>query len=313
MPRKVIIDCDMGTDDTVALCMLLFDERLEVLGVTAVAGCVDSEQANRNLQAILTVLDPARYPRIGLASPVEDGPPVDTQFLYGHDGLGNADFESSVRQNAPTSDKLIIDAVRRHPDEVTIVCLGPLTNLARAIRREPQIAPMIDRVVMMGGSLTASGNITPAAEFNFYFDPKSAREVLAARTTNLVVPLDVAKSVKFGMGILRDVPGDSSRVGELLRQILPFTFRAHRQQLGLESITLNDAVGALAVLEPDLFDFQPMAADVEIEGGLTRGVLVLDRRERPEWRHNIDIAVSIRETASQYIVDQLTMAGHKSS
>ena len=312
MARKIIIDCDMGTDDTVALCMLLFDERLEVLGVTATAGCVDSEQANRNLQAILTLLDPDRYPRIGLATPVENGPAVDTQFLYGQDGLGNVDFEATVRQNAPTAEKLIIDTVRRYPDEVTLVCLGPPTNVARAIRREPQITPLIDRIVMMGGSLTASGNITPAAEFNFYFDPQSAREVLAARTTNLLVPLDITQEVKFGMDILRDIPGEESRVGDLLRQILPFTFRAHRQQLGMEQISLNDAVAALAIIEPELFEFKRMAADVEIEGSLTRGVLVLDRRERPESRQNVDVAVSVRDSASQYVIDQLTMAGHKS-
>ncbi len=312
MARKIIIDCDMGIDDTVALCMLLFDERLEVLGITATPGCVDAQQANRNLQAVLSLLDPDRYPRIGLASPSENGPAVDTRFLYGHDGLGNTDFEASVKQSAPPAEKLIIDAVRRHPNDVTIVCLGPLTNLAQAIRREPQITPLIDRVIMMGGSLTAQGNITPAAEFNFYFDPQAAREVLSARTTNLLVPLDVTRQVKFGMDILSDVPGGNSRVGDLLRQILPFTFRAHRQQLGMEQISLNDAVGALAVLEPDLFEFERIAADVEIEGSLTRGVLVLDRRERPEWRPNVDVAVGIRDTASQFIIDQLTMAGHKS-
>lgn len=312
MPRKVIVDCDLGTDDAVALCMLLFDDRFEIVGITATEGCVPAVQANENLQAVLTLLDPARYPRLGMATAIEDAPPVDTRFLYGNDGLGNSDFEVSVLQNAPKSEKLIIDIVRAHPDEVTILCLGPLTNVARAIQRDPHLVSMIDRVIVTGGSLSARGNITQAAEFNFYFDPQSAREVLKSRMTTFVVPLDVTAGVQFGMGIMNDLPKSGSRVGDFLRRTLPFTFRAYRQQLGLEQIVLNDAVGALALLEPQLFDFEAMAAEVETEGMFTRGVLVLDRRGRPEWRHNVDVATSVRDSAAQYIVDQLTMAGQKS-
>ena len=127
MPRKVIIDCDMGIDDAVALCMTLFDSRLDVLAVTATEGCVSAEQANSNLQAIVTELDPDRYPRLGMARSTEDAPPVDTRFLYGDDGLGNAGFESSHRQRAVSADKLMAELIRANPEEVTILCLGPIT------------------------------------------------------------------------------------------------------------------------------------------------------------------------------------------
>jgi purine nucleosidase len=302
----------MGTDDAVALCMLLFDDRFEVAAITATEGCVAADQANVNVQAVLTLLDPDRYPRIGLATPVENAPAVDSRFLYGEDGLGNSNFEVSVPQNARSAEKLIIDTVRSNPDEVTILCLGPLTNVARAFRRDPNLASMIDRIVMTGGSLTASGNITQAAEFNFHFDPESAREVLQSRTTKMLLPLDISSEIKFDMGFLADMPKGGSRVGDLLNRVVPFTFRSTRQQLGLEQIVLNDAVGALSLLEPQLFEFQPMGADVEVDGTLTRGVLVLDRRARPEWRDNVNIATSVRPTAGQYIIDQLTMAGQKS-
>ena len=312
MPRKVIVDCDMGTDDSVALCMLLFDDRFEIQAITATEGCVAAEQANINLQAVLTLIDPDRYPRIGLATPFEKAPAIDTRFLYGDDGLGNANFDVSVPQNAKSSEKLIIDTVRANPGDVTILCLGPLTNLARAFRRDPQLPSMVDRIVMTGGSLTARGNITAAAEFNFYFDPESAREILVSRTTKMLLPLDVSADVKFDIGILNDMPKSGSRVGDFLDRVLPYTFRANRQQLGLEQISLNDAVGALTLLEPQLFEFETFGADVEVDGTLTRGVLVLDRRERPEWRSNVNIATSVRPGAEQYIIDQLTMAGQKS-
>jgi purine nucleosidase len=302
----------MGTDDAVALCMLLFDDRFEITAITATEGCVAAEQANINLQAVLTLIDPDRYPRIGLATAFEKAPAIDTRFLYGDDGLGNANFDVSIPQNAKPAEKLIIDTVRANPGDVTILCLGPLTNLARAFRRDPQLPSMVDRIVMTGGSLTGSGNITPAAEFNFYFDPESAREILMSRTTKILLPLDVSADVKFDIGVLNDMPQGGSRVGDFLDRVLPYVFRANRQQLGLEQISLNDAVGALTLLEPQLFEFETFGADVEVDGTLTRGVLVLDRRERPEWRANVNIATSVRPTAGQYIIDQLTMAGQKS-
>ena len=157
MARKVIIDCDMGIDDAVALCMVLFDSRFEILAVTATEGCVTAGQANHNLQAIIAELDPARYPRLGTASPADDAPPVNTQYLFGADGLGNSDFEVSQRQHGHPSEKLIGDTLRANPDEVSILCLGPPTNVAKAFRRDPTLVPLVDRIVLTGGSMIAKG------------------------------------------------------------------------------------------------------------------------------------------------------------
>lgn len=313
MPRKVIIDCDMGIDDAVALCMLLFDGRLEVLAVTASEGCVTAQQANSNLQAIVSELDPSRYPRLGVAQPADDAPPVDTRYLYGEDGLGNSNFGASLRHNAVPAEKLIIDTVRAHPDDVTILCLGPATNLAKALRRDPKLASQIDQIVLTGGSLDGSGNVTACSEFNFYFDPQSAKTILDSRVTKTLVPLNVTREVAFGLGLLEELPSEDSRTGHFLRQILPHAFRAYRQHLGQESITLNDVVGALALIEPDLFEFEMLGCDVECEGELTRGMLIADRRLQPEWRPNVNVATAVKaDQAKQYIVDQLTVSGNAS-
>ena len=313
MSRKVIIDCDMGIDDAVALSMLLFESRIDVVAVTAVEGCVTAHQANSNLQAIVSELDPDRYPRLGMATPADNAPPVDTRYLYGDDGLGNAHFDASLRQHTMTADRLIADCVRADPEQITVVCLGPCTNLARALRRDPTLAGLIDQVVMTGGSLTGRGNITPCAEFNFYFDPVSTREILNSRITTTLVPLDVTQQVSFGLETMDELPTDSSRTGFFLRQILPHAFRAFRQQLGHETITLNDAVGALAVIEPDLFKCETMACDVETEGEMTRGMLVVDQRDPAEWRPNVNVAYELDPARGrQYIVDQLMVSGNAS-
>lgn len=314
MPRKVIIDCDMGTDDAVALCMLLFEKRIDVIAVTAAEGCVTAEQANSNLQAIVSELDPSRYPRLGVAQAAEDAPPVDTRYLYGEDGLGNANFGTSLRHSAVPADKLIIDTVRAHPDAVTILCLGPATNIAKAIRRDPKLVSQIDQIILTGGSLDSRGNITACSEFNFYFDPHSAKAILNSRVTKTLVPLNLTREVSFGLDFLEELPSENSRTGHFLRQILPHAFRSYRQHLGQESITLNDVVGALALIEPDLFDFEMLACDVETEGELTRGMLVADRRLQPEWRPNVNVATGLNvDQAKQYIIDQLTVSGNAST
>lgn len=311
MARKVIIDSDMGTDDAVALCMALFDDRLDILALTATEGCVTADQATRNLQAVVGMLDPDRHPRLGAAASTENAPAVNTTYLYGEDGLGNTGFEVSELQHMMPAEKLIIDCVRSHPGDVTVICLGPLTNLARAFRRDPYIAEMVDRVVMTGGAINGVGNITQSAEFNCYFDPVSAQEIFNSRTTKTLIPLDVTGQVKFGLDLLEKLPERYCRVGEFLRQILPFAYRSYRQRLGQEDINLNDAVGILAVLEPQLFHFESMAGQVETEGQLTRGVTVFDRRQAPEWRHNMEVATSIDEDQIvPAIVRNLNLAGN---
>lgn len=304
MPRKVIIDCDMSTDDAVALAMALFDPRLDVLAITACEGCVSHEQANSNLQAILNQLDPDRYPRVGLASPVEGAPAIGTSFLYGEDGLGNSDFPVSRLQHTHPSEKVIIDLVRANPGEVTLVCLGPLSNVARAFQRDPMLPSMVHRLIVTGGCVEVPGNVTPAADFNFYFDPFSARKVIQSKVTMSLVPLDVTTQVTFGLDLMEEIPGPDSRVGHFLHQILPHTFRTYRQQLGREMITLNDAIGIMALIEPTLFRYEEMAGDVETLGELTRGATVFDRRVPCEWSNNMEVAISIDIPATRREIRQ---------
>ena len=314
MPRKVIIDCDMGIDDAVAISMLLFDSRFEILAVTASEGCVAAAQANNNLQAMVSILDPARYPRLGMASPAEHAPPVDTRYLYGEDGLGNSNFEASMRHSALPAEKLIIDTVRANPDQVTILCLGPATNLAKALRREPNLASQIDQIIMTGGSMDGHGNVTACSEFNFHFDPISAKTILNSRITKTLVPLDITRQVGFGLDFLEQLPAESSRCGYFLRQILPFAFRSYRQHLGQETIMLNDTVGALVLLEPELFQTALVPCDVETEGQLTRGMLVSDRRNLPEGRPNVHVVTGVvADQVRQFIVDQLVVSGNASA
>src|SRR5262245_44082487 len=137
MPRKVIIDCDPGIDDAVALALALFDPRLEVVAVTAVAGNVPAARATQNVQAIVERLDPPRYPRLGVAAPPDDVSYADGRHLHGPDGLGGAGLAVSQLARQHPAEKLIADECRTAPGDVTIVCLGPRTHVARALTRDP--------------------------------------------------------------------------------------------------------------------------------------------------------------------------------
>lgn len=293
MARKVILDVDPGIDDAVAIALALFDPRLDVLAVTAVAGNVPAEQATRNVQAIIEQLDPPRLPRIGAAVRPERDPLVDSRHVFGADGLGNADFAVAELHHQHPSDKVITDEIRKAPESVTIVALGPLTNIATVLRRDPTLAEQVGQLVIMGGTLNGPGNVTPAAEFNIYCDPAAAREVFRSKTTKTLVPLDVTSQVVMTFDLLQQLPDESTAVGDLLHRILPYTFRSHRQLFGLEGTYLHDPVALMALLEPNLFETERMAGDVEVQGDLTMGATVFDRRPAPEWRPNIDVATGV--------------------
>lgn len=313
MTRKIIIDCDPGIDDAVAVCIALFDPRLDVLAITPTAGTIDANQATHNVTAIVNHLDPSRYPRIGAATPTPNAPVIDDRDLHGSDGLGECRFEASDRQHQTPSEKVISELVHQYPNEVTLVCLGPLTNLARLNRRDPTAIPLINNVIISGGSVHHPGNASPIAERNMFFDPVSAAEVFASATTKSLVPLDVTEAVRFGVELLEKLPAKRTRTGELLHKLLQFAFRSAHEKLGRELIPLYDPTALLAMLEPELFNWENMAGDVETKGDLTRGTTVFDRRLRPEWPINMEVAVGVdvRE-AKAAIVRSLRYSGQRS-
>jgi purine nucleosidase len=290
MARKVIIDCDPGIDDAVAISMALFDPRIDLVAVTATAGNVPAEQASRNVQAIIERLDPPRFPRLGAATFAEGSAGIDNRLMHGDDGLGNQGFVVSRLHHQHPSEKVICDAVRAEPHSVTLVCLGPLTNIARAFQRDPELPGLVDRLVISGGCVDGIGNVTAAAEYNMFFDANSARTVFRSPVTKTLVPLDATRTVKLTLDFLDRLPPETTRVGAFLRRILPFFYRTYHQRLGQESILLHDVVALVSVLEPTLFECTEMSGDVETRGELTLGTTVFDRRYSPQWRPNMDVA-----------------------
>lgn len=297
-PRKVIIDCDPGIDDAVALAMALFDPRLEVVAVTAVGGSVAAEQATANVQAIVPFLDPPRLPRMGIAT--GDGALPDKPYsLHGVDGLGGIELPRVQLHGGHHSEKVIWECLKAFPREITILALGPLTNISRVLQRDPSVAELIGDIMISGGTTHAAGNASPVADFNFYCDPPAARHVIREPVTKTLVPLETSSQLLLGFDLLDQLPADFTRVGKLLRQMLPHAFRAHRQILGSEGVWLHDVVALVAVTNPELFERVSVVADVEAAGDLTAGMLVVDRRQIRQSRPNADLLVGCDATAVQ--------------
>ena len=288
MAKKVIIDVDPGIDDAIALAIALFDPGLDVLAVTATGGNVSPEQATTNLQAIITYLDPPRTPRIGIASE-NAHMPERALSMHGPDGLGGLNLPAVPLHGSHAAEKVMWETIKSHPREVTLLSLGPPTNLARLIRRDPSIVELLGDTILCGGTLHANGGASPVADFNFYCDPFAARQVISEPFRKSLVPLETTSQVTFGLEMLEQLPDAFTSAGKIFRRMLSHAFRAHRQLLGSEGIHLHDVVALVAVTNPELFRQETVAADIETAGEITAGMLVIDRRHARRWKPNLDI------------------------
>ena len=172
-----------------------------------------------------------------------------------------------------------------------------LTNIAAAFQRDPGLATIVGHLIITGGTVTAPGNVTPAAEFNMYCNPAAARTVFRSPVTKTLIPLDVTSRVVMTYDLFDQLPEESSKTGAFLREILPSAFRAFRQHLGCEGIYVQDAVAMVAALHPELFQSEAMVGDVETSGNLTTGATIFDRRQIPCGQPNMEVVHDIDSNA----------------
>jgi inosine-uridine nucleoside N-ribohydrolase len=303
MARKVILVADPGIDGAFAVALALHDPDLEVLGLAATAGNVPAETATRNVHILIENLDPPRWPRLGAALPVEYE--VDGSRLHGPGGLGGLDFPCAQLHHTHPSDKLIIDLVRQHPGEVTLVILGPWTVAARAFDRDPELPALVHRLVCVGGSWHEPGNASAVAEFHVFCDPEGARKVVRCGAPITMIPLDVSRKVLFSPTDLLELPNPESRTCQFLRRIVPFGIGATANLYGIEGFHLKDVLGIIALALPGALSTRSMTVDVETRGELTRGVTVVDTRSGRAGTPNVEMAVGVDGDAVRSYMDRI--------
>jgi purine nucleosidase len=291
LSRKVLIDTDTASDDAVALIMALRSPEVSVLAITVVAGNVPLEQATRN--ALYTAeLCGSDVPVFrGAAAPLIR-PLEDAVWFHGRDGLGDHGYEPAPRAAAA---EFAVDAIVRTVEAnpgIEIITLGPLTNLALALRQWPQLAANVSRCVVMGGAPACEGNVTPAAEFNFWVDPEAARVVLRSK-----LPIElVGWQLSRGGAVVN--AAEMEEVLALGTSFAHFAIRsnstaatAYETQTGELGIALPDPVAMAILLDPALARVcSEHYMDVQVDSGITRGMSVVDRlgvakdaRNRAVW------------------------------
>lgn len=301
MPQKIIIDADPGIGDALAIAVALVDPQIDVLAITATGGRVSGRQATRNILGILEELDPPKRPRVGSSEApsretgVSVGSTVVTTVdLNGPTGMGECRFRAAEPHHPHESAKLMIELARNHPNQVTLLTLGPLTNVQVASERAPEFLGLLNGLVCQGGAIAVGGDVTAVAEFNIHGNDEAARSVLRSPATKTLVPLDVSREAVLTFEQFTRLQGDSQTpLMQLFERLLPFSFRAHHQHLGLEGVRLHELVALAAVSQPRLFETESLAIDVETQGELTRGMTVMDRRGTPQWQTNIDATTSV--------------------
>jgi inosine-uridine nucleoside N-ribohydrolase len=311
MSQKVVLICDPGIDGAFAVALALYDANLEVLGLLATAGNVPAEQATRNIQVVIEQLDPPRWPRLGAAPPVEYD--IDGRRLHGPEGLGGVTFPFATLHHMLASEKLLVELIRQYPHEVTVICMGPLTVVTRALDLYAELPSMMKRLVCLGGTLYEPGNVGPVTEFHFACDPPAARKVLGCGAPITLVPLDVMRKVLFSPSDLLGLPGDRafgdraivdlSRTCKFLRQIVPFGIAATSNLYGIEGFHLKDVLGIIAIAVPEALRTKPMRVDVETRGELTRGMSVFDQRRWSGGMPNVDLAMEVDGAAVRGYID----------
>tara|TARA_R110001599_G_scaffold208802_2_gene406010 strand:- start:1618 stop:2559 length:942 start_codon:yes stop_codon:yes gene_type:complete len=277
--RKIIIDTDPGQDDAVAILVALASpEDIDVLGITCVAGNVPLDLTTRNARIVCEL---AGKPEVrvfaGCDRPLGRDL-VTAEHVHGKTGLDGPDLpEPTMAMADGHAVDFIIDSLRDHaPGTVTLCPLGPLTNIATALQKAPDIARRIAKIVLMGGGYFEGGNITPAAEFNIYVDPEAADIVFKCGAPIVVMPLDVthkALVTKDRNDAFRDI---GSPVGIAVAQMTEFFERFDKEKYGSDGAPLHDPCVIAYLIQPDLFQGRHINVEIETHSELTMGMTVAD-------------------------------------
>lgn len=273
MPRPIIIDTDPGIDDAMAIFFALRHPGLDVVGLTTIFGNVTTELATANA---LRLLDIAGRPDIPVAPGAADplcvpysGP---VAFVHGDDGQGNVGLPPSERSAlATTAAQFIVEQVMSRPGEITLVPVGPLTNLALALRLEPRIAEHVREVVLMGGNALGLGNATPAAEANIRNDPEAADIVFGAAWPVTMVGLDVTHKVFMDDAHLAEYGRIDHPTAQHVAAIVPFYRDFYGSRVGIDGIYVHDSSAIAYVLAPELFRTERWPIRVDCTDGISRG------------------------------------------
>lgn len=307
-PKKIIIDTDPGIDDAMAIFLALRSPELDVIGMTTIYGNVYTSLATRNALHLLEVAGRTDIP-------VAEGSHVSymkatklrvADFVHGVDGLGNQNFpQPKSKPIEKSAAEYLVEQANLYPGEITVVALGPLTNLALAIELDPAFTKNIVQIVLLGGAFAVNGNVNPAAEANIFGDPEAADIVFTSGADVLAVGINVTHQVIL-KDHERDILAESDGLfANYLCKILDYYFSYHRDAYSMKGVYLHDPTTLLAAVNPSLMTYTEGVVRVQTSG-ITRGLTLFYNKqkrfhEETEWCNKPTVKVAVTVDAPAVI------------
>jgi purine nucleosidase len=305
MPRKIIIDTDPGQDDAVAILLALASPELLILGVIAVAGNVPLHHTLTNSGKILELAGRSDIPLYAGSSAPIQRTLTTAEHVHGETGLDGPDLPlPTMPIQGQSGIDYLIDTIRAaQPGEITLVMLGPLTDLALALRKAPDIATRLQEIVIMGGAYFEGGNVTPSAEFNIYVDPEAADIVFKSGANLTMLPLDATHQVRSTPERIDRLANLPNRCGPYVAQMLQTAKVYDLAKYGWDGAPLHDPTTIAYLIQPDLFKSRKVNVRIETTSDLTLGATVVDWWQVTDQPPN---TIFIREADGVGFYDLLT-------
>jgi inosine-uridine nucleoside N-ribohydrolase len=284
--HKLIIDTDPGVDDAIALLLAINHPEIDLIGLTTVFGNLATEGSTKNALDLLQQFGKPNVPvAMGETKPLKKVINGYADFVHGANGLGNVAIPESDKQAHDLSGpEFIVEQVLKHPNEVSICAIAPLTNLAKALELEPKIAELTKQVVIMGGAINVNGNVSPVAEANINNDPHAADKVLTAKWPVTLVGLDVTLQVILDEDFMQQLKNKSDN-GALLYDVSRFYDDFYRSVSDYDGFACHDATALAYITNPELFSIVEGPVRVGTEG-LAEGMTIVDTKM--EYGDNIN-------------------------
>ncbi|CAL9028301.1 unnamed protein product [Prunus brigantina] len=315
-PKKIIIDTDPGIDDAMAIFVALQSPEVEVIGLTTIYGNVYTTLATRNALHLLEVAGRTDIPVAeGSHVTITKGTKLRiADFVHGADGLGNQNFPppkgKPIEQSAAA---FLVEQANLYPGKVTVVALGPLTNIALATQLEPAFAKNIGQIVLLGGAFAVNGNVNPAAEANIFGDPDAADIVFTSGADILGVGINVTHQVVLTDADREKLARSNAKFAQYLCKILDVYFSYHRDAYSTKGVYLHDPTTLLAAVNPSLITYTEGVVRVQTNG-ITRGLTILYNKQKrfgevTEWsdKPTVKVAVTVDAPAVVNLVMERLM------
>ena len=295
MTKRILIDADPGIDDACALLLALASPEISLEGVSIVHGNCSLEQGTINGLSILELGNASHLPLArGCELPLVQ-PSLLAPETHGNTGLGYANLPSPsskpIRQHGVD---FLIERILTSPGEITLLAIGPLTNVALAIRQEPRIVDSIKELIIMGGAIRSEGNTTALAEFNIYVDPHAAHIVFHAGIPTTLVPLDVTYQCILTAGDVARLQVLDSPITTFIKDATKFYMEYHDDYQGIEGCVINDPLALALTFAPELCDYRELPVDVDISGGISTGKTLADVYNYGKKPANMKVALGVR-------------------